>query len=186
MFSIKKLSLFTFLIFSIYSQSQTYVKGNALSALVAIPNLGIETSIGKKATLQFDVLASFWSSIQGVPMEFYSFTPEYRYHFHEKHNGFYIGGHVGASRFNLQKWQYIHSDYYEKGIAYFMGATIGYQTKINNRFMLDCFFGGGSHQAFYKGYSISTGERLDGATNYNKSGEWLPYRGGVMVSYRIN
>jgi hypothetical protein len=182
----KNLLIFTFLLLSIHSQSQTYVKVNALSTLMTIPNVGIETSIGKKSTFQFDVLASFWKSIQGVPMQFYSFTPEYRYHFHEKHNGFYLGGHIGMSIFNLQKWQYIHHDYYEKGFGYFMGATIGYQTKINDRFMLDVFFGGGSHQAFYKGYSISTGERADGATNYNRSGEWLPYRAGVMVSYRLN
>jgi hypothetical protein len=29
-----------------------------------------------------------------------------------------------------------------------MGATIGYQMKINDKFMLDCFLGGGSHQGF--------------------------------------
>ena len=52
--------------------------------------------------------------------------------------------------------------------------------------MLDVFLGGGNHQAFYKDYSLTTGERVDKAKDYNKSGEWLPYRGGVMVSYRIN
>jgi hypothetical protein len=52
--------------------------------------------------------------------------------------------------------------------------------------MLDCFVGGGNHQGFYKGYNIITGERYEKATNYNKSGEWLPYRGGVMVSYSLD
>jgi hypothetical protein len=52
--------------------------------------------------------------------------------------------------------------------------------------MLEFFLGGGSHQGFYKGYYLSTGERYDSAEGYNKSGEWIPYRGGVMVSYRIN
>ena len=52
--------------------------------------------------------------------------------------------------------------------------------------MLDCFLGGGWHQGFYKGYLLSTGERYEHAENYNKSGEWLPYRGGVMVSYKLN
>ncbi|TDD97985.1 DUF3575 domain-containing protein [Flavobacterium cellulosilyticum] len=182
----KKPLIIFFLLLSIFSQSQTYIKVNAFTTLLTIPNVGLETSIGKKSTLQFDVLTSFWKDLQGVPMEFYSFTSEYRYHFHENYNGFYLGGHIGFSSFNLQKWQYIHSNYAEKGIGYFMGATIGFQKKINNRFMLDCFVGGGSHQAFYKGYAISTGERVDKAEHYNKSGEWLPYRGGVMVSYRIN
>jgi hypothetical protein len=30
-----------------------------------------------------------------------------------------------------------------------------------NKFMLDCFLGGGWHQGYYKGYYISTGERYE-------------------------
>ena len=67
-----------------------------------------------------------------------------------------------------------------------MGITVGYKVKINDKFMLDCFVGGGSSQGFYKGYNLSDGARYDGAEHYNKSGEWLPYRGGVMVSYKLN
>lgn len=184
----KKILFYSFFLFSLYSNSQTYIKGNALTALVLVPNVGIETSIGKKSTLQFDVLGSFWKSINGVPRQIYTFTPEYRYHFQEKNNGFYVGGHIGVSIFNMQKYTkaYKGTDYYEKGFGYFMGATVGFEKKINNRLMLDCFLGGGNHQAFYKGYSITTGERLDKAVHYNKSGEWIPYRGGFMVSYRIN
>lgn len=88
--------------------------------------------------------------------------------------------------FNFQKWNYLNTDKYEKGFGYFIGATIGYQVKINVKFMLDCFLGGGSHQGFYKGYYIGTTERYEKAKNYNKSGEWLPYRSGVMVSYKLN
>jgi hypothetical protein len=50
---------------------------------------------------------------------------------------------------------------------------------------VDCFLGGGWHQGYYKGYYI-VGERYETVRNYNKSGEWLPYRGGVMVSYKLN
>ncbi|PKB18188.1 DUF3575 domain-containing protein [Flavobacterium sp. 5] len=184
----KKLFLLLFLLISIYSQSQTYIKVNAITALVLVPNIGIETSIGKKSTFQFDVLASFWSSIDGKPREFYTFTPEYRYHFHEKYNGFYAGANIGASIFNVQKptKDYWGTDMYEKGFGYFVGATIGYQKKINNRFMLDIFLGGGWHQSYYNGYYISTGERYEFVEHHNKSGEWLPYRGGLMISYRLN
>lgn len=184
----KKLLFITFLLLSICSQSQTYIKGNAITALALIPNVGIETSIGKKSTFQFDIMASFWNSIDGIPREFYTFTPEYRYHFHKKNEGFYIGGHVGASIFNVQKWGPVYegSDYREKGFGYFIGTTIGYQKKLNDKFALDIFVGGGSHQSFYKGYFISTGERYDKAKNYNKSGEWIPYRGAIMISYRLN
>lgn len=182
----KKILIIPFLLLSIFSQSQTFVKVNALTTLLTIPNVGIETSLGKKSTFQFDVLASPWKSIKGYPAQFYTLTPEYRYHFHEKYNGFYVGAHVGATFFNFQKWNYLNTDKYEKGLGYIMGATIGFQTKINDKFLFDCFLGGGNQQGFYKGYYISTGERYEKAVHYNKSGEWLPYRGGVMVSYRIN
>jgi hypothetical protein len=182
----KKLFIISFLFFSFLLQAQTYIKANAFTTLMTIPNVGIETSIGEKSTLHFDVLASFWKSVNGKPREFYTFTPEYRYHFKEKYNGFYAGAHIGASIFNFQKWNYLNTNMYEKGVGYFIGATIGYQMKINDKFMLDCFLGGGSHQGFYKGYYIGTNERYEKATNYNKSGEWLPYRGGVMVSYKLN
>ena len=182
----KKNLTFLIILFSIYSQGQTYVKANVFTTLLTIPNIGIETSIGKKSTFQFDITASFWKSIKGNPRQFYLFIPEYRYHFKEKNNGFYVGAHTGATVFNFQKWNYINSNKYEEGLGYVIGATIGYKSKINDKIHLDCFLGGGWLQGFYKGYIVGTNQRYEKATNYNKSGEWLPYRGGVMVSYQLN
>ncbi len=174
--------------FSLFAQSQTYIKGNALTALVLVPNIGIETSIGKKSTFQFDIVASFWSSINGRPFEFYMFTSEYRYHFKEKYNGFYVGAHAGFDTYNITKWNYYDARIHQIGVGYRVGATIGYEKKLNDRFMLDFFLGGGNHQGFYHSYYIATGERVefDKAVGRNKSGEWLPYRGGIMISYRLN
>ena len=182
----KKIIFLVVVLFSIHSQSQTYVKVNALTTLLTIPNIGFETSIGKKSTFQLDILGSPWKSITGKPRQFYIIIPEYRYHFNEKFNGFYAGAHIGGTLFNFQKWNYLNTDHYEKGFGYVMGVTIGYEKKINDRFMLDCFIGGGNQQGFYHGYNLSNGERYENAEHWNKSGEWLPYRGGVMVSYRIN
>ena len=182
----KKLFALSLFIISTLSYGQTYVKVNALTTLLTVPNVAIETSIGHKSTFQFDILGSPWKSVNGKPREFYTFIPEYRYHFQEKHNGFYAGAHIGLTLYNFQKWNYLNTDLYEKGLGYVAGATIGYQKKINDRFMLDCFLGAGNHQGFYHGYKISTGERYEKAQNWNKSGEWLPYRGGVMISYKIN
>ncbi|MEY4462431.1 MAG: hypothetical protein RLY98_971 [Bacteroidota bacterium] len=181
----KKIQILLFLFFCTLSQSQTFIKVNAFTTLLTIPNVGIETGIGKKSTFQFDVTASFWKSIKGNPRQFYLFIPEYRYHFKEKNNGFYVGAHIGATLFNFQKWNYINTNKYEEGLGYVMGATIGYKAKINDKIHLDCFLGGGSHQGFYKGYIIGTNQRYEGAVKYNKSGEWLPYRGGIMISYQL-
>ena len=164
---------------------QTYIKGNAMSILLGLPHIGIEKGVGEFSTVQFDIMGSPWKSIQGKPRQFVLAIVEYRNHFSSKHNGFYFGGHVGGTAYNLQKWNYINSDQYQKGFGLVFGGTLGYQVPINEKIMLDCFVGGGSHQGYYKGYSISTGERYDGTKNFNKSGEWLPYRAGFMVSYKL-
>jgi hypothetical protein len=180
----KKIFFLALLFFAIHSQGQTYLKGNLVSALVLVPNVGVETSIGKKSTFQFDVTASFWKSINGKPAEFYIFVPEYRYHFHEKFNGWYVGGNVGATIFNFQKWSNWDTNQHEKGFGYVMGVTLGYEKQLNKKFILDFFLGGGNHQGFYKGYNAD-GTRYDFAKDYNKSGEWLSYRGGIMLSYKL-
>ena len=113
----KKIQILLFLFFCTLSQSQTFIKVNAFTTLLTIPNVGIETSIGKKSTFQFDVTASFWKSIKGNPRQFYLFIPEYRYHFKEKNNGFYVGAHIGATLFNFQKWNYINTNKYEEGLG---------------------------------------------------------------------
>lgn len=184
----KKLLFLTLLLFTVPIQSQTYIKGNIASALLLIPNVGVETSIGEKSTFQFDVTASFWNSIKGYPYVFYTFIPEYRYHFSEKYNGFYAGANIGFDIYDVTKWNYIEHNVHTVGVGYLLGATIGYQIKINDRFILDSSIGGGTHQGFYHSYYIETGERWeqDTATSKNKSGEWIPYRIGIMISYRIN
>ena len=182
LYIMKKLLFLFVVLLSFQLHSQTYVKVNALTTLLTIPNVGIETSIGKKSTFQLDILGSPWKSIDGKPQQFYIVIPEYRYHFKEKYNGFYAGAHIGGTVFNFQKWNYLNTDKYEKGFGYVIGATIGYQKKINDRFMLDCFLGGGNQQGFYHGYYLSTGERYETAKNWNKSGEWLIFTNSPKVS----
>ena len=58
----------------------------------------------------------------------------------------------------------------------------------NEKFNLEIFIGGGSSQSNYKYYNkqeqrifaISTFKR-----KFNKSGEELPYRGGLMLTYKL-
>ncbi|WP_432221617.1 DUF3575 domain-containing protein [Flavobacterium sp. TMP13] len=184
----KKILLLLLLLFAVNLQSQTYIKANAFTAAVLIPNVAIETSIGEKTTFQFDVMASFWKSFDGHhPMKFYTFTPEIRYHFKEKYDGLYVGVHTGFDTYEIQKWNYWGTNLYEDGFGYRLGATVGYNVKLNDKFNLDCFFGGGWHQGFYHGYyNDGTPGRYERTKNWNKSGEWLPYRGGIMISYKLN
>lgn len=181
----KKILLFLTFIFCVSLEAQTFIKYNPVPNIYGVINIGVETAIGKKTTFSFDILTSPWD-INGKPRQFIYFVPEVRYHFHEKYKGFYAGGHVGYVQFRAQKWNHKETpNYYQQGFGYFAGATLGYQLPLAKKWNLDFFVGGGWQQGFYKGYDVVTGERLDGATNWNVSGDWYLYRGGVMVSYRL-
>ena len=163
----------------------TYLKGNAVALLAAMPHIGLETGLSKKWTFQIDAIASFWNSVDGSPLQFLVVTPEFRYYFKERFKGFYVGAHIAGTTFKLSKF-FRGNNTYEQGFGYTAGATIGIQKRLSDKFNIDIFLGGGTHQAFYKGYDQTTGVRGDGAVGYNKSGEWLPYRGGVMLAYKLN
>ncbi|WP_371414621.1 DUF3575 domain-containing protein [Flavobacterium sp. 140616W15] len=151
----KKLFALTVLLFTIQSHSQTYIKANAITALVAIPNVAVETSISEKLTLNVDLMASFWESFDGKsPMKFVTFTPEVRYHFNEKYNGLYFGGHIGGDIYKIQKWNYWDTNKYEDGHGYRLGATLGYQKKLNDKFMLDFLLVEDGIKVFIKAFTM--------------------------------
>ena len=69
-------------------------------------------------------------------------------------------------------------------------ADVGYQFKWRENWNIDVFLGIGSSQGFYRGYDKISGDRIDELhykekRAYNRSGEIVPYRGGIMLSYRI-
>ncbi|MCO6149483.1 DUF3575 domain-containing protein [Flavobacterium sp. NRK1] len=180
----KKFFMLVLILAAFPAISQTYIKFNAPTTLLGIPQIGIETSLAKKVTFQGDVLGAYWESVNNAPFKTLMVFSEVRYHFNENDKGLYVGGHVGGAIFELQKWNYLNTDKYQKGEAFFLGITIGYQVKINDKWMIDMFIGGGNQQAHYKGRYLSNNEPYEFA-KYNKSGEWLPYRGGIMFCYKL-
>lgn len=182
------------------SETSVYVKGNALLIPIGIVNLALEHQLTKKITLQGDVLISPWKSFSGHELQYYSLSAEGRYYFNEAFKHFYVGANIAASSFVLQKWNYWSddpyyndfgevfktSDLYQKGYSVILGITLGYQFKVSDRWNIDLYGTVGSSQDFYKGYDRTTGERYDKKDNkFNRSGEILPYRGGIMISYKL-
>ncbi|MEJ5049957.1 DUF3575 domain-containing protein [Chryseobacterium culicis] len=176
-----------------------YIKGNALFAPLGILNLGIEKQISPKYTLQGDVFISPWKSFGGHKLQFYSVSAEGRYYFTEAFKHWYVGANVSVAAYNATKWSYwndstfenwngeilTNSNLYQKGFSVMLGITAGYQFQLSERWNLDIYGTVGTSQGFYKGYDKSTGKRYDSAENFNKSGEIIPYRGGVMISYKL-
>ena len=184
------------------NEKKLYLKGNALLIPIGIINAGLEYQLSNKFTLQGDVLISPWKSFAGHEAQIYMGTIEGRYYFKEAFKGWHIGGNISAGAYIIQKpnyWndnvyvdvqlgtpsQYINSQLYQKGFSFLFGVEGGYQFRLADNWNMDIFAGIGNSQDFYKGYVRGTGQRYDSADGYNRSGEWLPYRGGVMISYRL-
>lgn len=162
-------------------RSQTYVKGNALYWAVGIPNVSAETSLSERWSLNGDAVYSPWESVSGNPMKFVQLIAEVRCYPRGTFNGFYAGAYAATHVFKLTKWNYLNLGAYQKGYGIALGASVGYVLPIGKRWNLDLFAGYGWHLSSYRGY------REEGGTyvGKNRSGEWLPYKLGVSVAYRI-
>ena len=114
----------------------TYLKGNAVTLLAAMPHIGLETGLSKKWTFQIDAIASFWNSVDGSPLQFLVVTPEFRYYFKERFKGFYVGAHIAGTTFKLSKF-FRGNNAYEQGFGYTAGATIGIQKRLSDKFNID-------------------------------------------------
>ena len=190
---------FLFLI-SLTLNSQTELKFNLASALVLVPNVGIEVQLSDRFGYQLDTSASFYDNIEGSPFHMTQIFNELRFYPKTKKNNrsFFIGAHVGYGMYNLRlpKWittivdtEYKEEGSYQYGRNAYYGITIGKKIPLKNeRFGLEVFIGGGSSQSNYKYYNKNE-QRIFAITNYkrkfNKSGEQLPYRGGLMLIYKL-
>ncbi len=173
------------------SDHQLYLKGNALLIPIGVVNIGAEYQVAPKYTMQADVLISPWKSFAGNHAQIYMGHVEGRYYFSEAFHKWYIGANAGAGLFDLTKWNYTGTGKFQRGFNYMLGAVVGYQFKWKERWNIDVFLGGGSSQGFYHGYEDippNTWIRYEAPKNgkyWNRSGELLPYRGGIMLSYKI-
>ena len=170
-------------------EKKIFVKGNALFLPALIFNLGIESQINEKFTWQNDFFLSPWRSINGNHGMVLMAHTEGRYYFDKAFNKWYVGLNAGSGIFDLTKWNYSGTHKFQRGFNVMIGGVVGYQYQWKERWNIDIFAGGGTVQSWYHGYAPSEVPpgfyRYDEAENWNKSGEFLPYRGGIMVSYRI-
>lgn len=198
---------FLFIIFQVVLiKAQTEIKGNAVFLPVGIINLASEQSLVKHFTVQEEIFISPWKSLSGKHLQLYMATLEGKYYFIESMKKWYIGVYFSFANFNLQKWNYWnetvvkdeegHPQYladgsvrttsrYQKGYSLIFGISGGYHFTINGKLGLDIFAGIGSSQGLYKGYFKDNNQRYDKPQGWNKSGEIIPTRGGLMLTYKI-
>jgi hypothetical protein len=194
----KNITLITLLL-GLTGFAQTELKFNLATATLLVPNIGIEVKLSENFGYQLDTSASFYNDIEGSPFHMTQIFNEFRFYpnKNQKRN-FFIGAHVGYGMYNIRlpRWianlsgsEYKEEGSYQYGRNAYYGITIGKKIPLKNeRFGLEVFIGGGSSQSNYKYYNKNE-QRIFAITNYkrkfNKSGEELPYRGGLMLTYKL-
>ena len=190
------------LIISSVLNAQTELKVNLASALLLVPNIGIEVKLSETLGYQLDTSASFYDNVEGSPFHTVQIFNELRYYPKLKEGknvrSFFIGPHVGYGMFTLKIPKFITSivdtelkeeGSYQSGRNAYYGITIGKKIPLKNKKLgLELFIGGGSSQSNYKYYN-KLGNRIyenpDIEKNFNQSGEELIYKGGLMLTYKF-
>ena len=178
------------------------IKLNLTSALVLVPNIGIEVKLSEKLSYQLDTSASFYDNIESSPFHTTQIFNELRFYpkLQEGNNprSFFIGPHIGYGMFTLRIPNFITSivdtelkeeGSYQSGRNAYYGITIGKKIPLKNeKLNLELFIGGGTSQSNYKYYN-KLGNRIyenpDIEKDFNQSGEELIYRGGLMLTFKI-
>ena len=198
----KKCIISIILIISSVLNAQTELKVNLASALLLVPNIGIEVKLSETLGYQLDTSASFYDNVEGSPFHTVQIFNELRYYPKLKEGknvrSFFIGPHVGYGMFTLKIPKFITSivdtelkeeGSYQSGRNAYYGITIGKKIPLKNKKLgLELFIGGGSSQSNYKYYN-KLGNRIyenpDIEKDFNQSGEELIYKGGVMLIYKL-
>ena len=198
----KKCIISIVLIISSVLNAQTELKVNLASALLLVPNIGIEVKLSETLGYQLDTSASFYDNVEGSPFHTVQIFNELRYYPKLKEGknvrSFFIGPHVGYGMFTLKIPKFITSivdtelkeeGSYQSGRNAYYGITIGKKIPLKNKKLgLELFIGGGSSQSNYKYYN-KLGNRIyenpDIEKDFNQSGEELIYKGGVMLIYKL-
>ncbi|MGY8945927.1 MAG: DUF3575 domain-containing protein [Flavobacteriales bacterium] len=186
---------FLMLMFFLNAHSQSEIKFNLATSLVLVPNIGIELKINENIGYQLDTSASFWDSIDGSPYQFVQIFNELRFYFKKSNRSFFIGPHIGYGMFTLRNPKFLTSiidtglkeeGSYQSGRNTYYGLTIGKKIALKNpKFGLEFFLGFGSSQSNYKYYNSNETRDFELDRVFSKSGEELPYKGGIMLVYKL-
>ena len=186
---------FLTLFFGLSVTAQTELKFNLVTSLGLVPNIGIEVPLNETISYQLDTTASFWDSIDGSPYQFVQIFNEFRFYTNPNKRDFFIGPHIGYGMFTLRNPKFLtnivdtafkEEGSYQSGRNTYYGLTIGKKFKLRNpKFGLELFIGFGSSQSNYKYYNGDEVRDFENDRAFSKSGEELPYKGGVMLTYKL-
>lgn len=138
------------------------VKTNLLYDATTTPNLGLETSLGRKSTAQLFYGLNPWKFSDTKQMRHWLLMPEYRWWTCQKFNGHFFGVHAMGGQFNmagikmpLGMFSWLENHRYE---GWFVGGglTYGYQFILSRHFNFEASMGIGYDYIKYKKFECGT------------------------------
>lgn len=88
------------------SAQKIAVKTNIVSDATLNPNIGIETRIAPKWSLDVSGQFNLWTLSQGRKYKHWLVQPEARYWFCEATAGHFLGAHLMGGQFNMANWKH--------------------------------------------------------------------------------
>lgn len=131
------------------------VKTNFIHWGTLSPNLGVETAIGKKNTLEIPVSYNAWTFADNKKWKHFLIQPEFRWWQCEAFNGSFIGLHAHYARYNVGNVNLGNfklpiginvgdlNNYRYDGWLAGAGFTFGYQLYLASRWNLEFAIGAG-------------------------------------------
>lgn len=180
--------------------AQTYVKMNALYAVVGVINPQLETVISPHSSLSLDLTFSPWRRWNGNHSQYGIFMGEYRYYFKNATRGLYLSANAAMLCFDLNRPQFFVNGHflsrqkeYGKGFGIAAGAGIGWESSLTDRWIFDVSFAFDRISSWYNRYSMYGDIEMhpQGHENYQKpdpfngSLEDIPIKFAVSFGYRI-
>ena len=189
----KKITLALVLLFSVTVASHAQVaevKVNAAAGALAIFNPSIEVGFGKYSAVSLDFIGAFAEKDYlgtGFPMLMSYGLMGYRFYIKpDVHKGFFVGADLGFNTFKMNKdiVPFVANDgggRYDVGYGVVMGGTVGYKFLFKERWGVELSVSYGWQHSQHEGYNLA-GQKL---FDMNASAEWLPYKAGIYITYRL-
>ncbi len=166
-------------------------KLNVAMAAVAMFNPAVEIGFGDASAIQLEYMGAYARENYmgtGEPFMLSMAMAEYRTYLPGRgHKGFFAGLDLGLLQYHMSKHviPFVPHDHpdgiYDVGYGWVAGVNLGYKFRLKNRLGLEIFAAFGFQHSWHEQYN------QDGVRIYemNKTAEWLPYKGGISLTYRF-
>lgn len=151
------------------------VKTNAFYYGTLTPNVGIEFSLSKRFTMDWQAAYKPWTLKNSKNIKFWLVQPELRYWFCEAFEGHFVGVHLHGAQYYMTTDSKIYDGYLAGG-----GLTYGYNWILSPHWNLEALIGVGYARLWYKESSNLSCEKC----HENKTRNYIgPTKLSLSISY---